>query len=109
MCQVIVLFIYISPLLPGLKVLLDPSWMHKYRPSRPMTDILLTERQRVRDEYLSMSQEFFSLPLEIGPSDRGPSYEVAIRATMYLPVPGFEPMFSVLPGELSYENILTCK
>ena len=37
------------------------------------------------------SLRFFSLPREIGPNDRGPPIKVVIRATMYLPVPGFEP------------------
>ena len=36
-----------------------------------ITDIPLNERQRVKDDHLSMSLRFFSLPLGIGPNDRG--------------------------------------
>ena len=39
-----------------------------------ITDIPLTERQRLKDDYLSMSLRFFNLPLGIGPNDRGPAF-----------------------------------
>ena len=59
-----------------------------------------TERQRLEDDHLSTSLRFFGLPLEMGPNDRGLPFEVGhIQATMYLPVPGFEPTSSGLLGE----------
>ena len=64
-----------------------------------VTDIPLTERQRLKDDHLSTSLRFFNLPLGIGPNDRGPPFQVVIRATMYLPVPGFAPTSSVFLGE----------
>ena len=39
-----------------------------------ITDIPLTERQRLKDEHLSTSLRFFDLPLGIGPNDRGPPF-----------------------------------
>ena len=68
-------------------------------------------RQELGDDHLSTSPRIFSLPLGIGPNDRGPSFEVVIQATMYLPVPGFEPgstayKVSVLPTELQWQNSL---
>ena len=39
-----------------------------------VTDIPLTERQRLKDEHLSMSLGFVSLPLGIGPNDRVPPF-----------------------------------
>ena len=64
-----------------------------------ITDIPLTERQRLKDDHLSTSLRFFSLPLGIGPNDRGPQFLVVIRGTMYLSVPGMEPTSSVFLGE----------
>ena len=64
-----------------------------------ITDFSLTERQRLKDDHLSTSSRFFNLTLGIGPNDRGQSFKVAIRATMYLPVPGIEPTSSVFLGE----------
>ena len=64
-----------------------------------ITDIPLTKRQRLKDDHLSTSLRFFSLPLGIGPNDRGPPFQVVIRATMYLRVPGIEPTPSVFLGE----------
>ena len=43
--------------------------------------------------------EVFNLPLGIGPNDRGPQFKVVIRATMYLPLPEFEPTSSVFLGK----------
>ena len=40
----------------------------------PITDIPLTERQRLKDDHLSTSLRFFNLPLGIGPNDRGPPF-----------------------------------
>ena len=40
------------------------------QPNSQVTDIPLTERQRLKDEHLSTSLRFFSLPVGIGP-DRG--------------------------------------
>ena len=36
--------------------------------------IPLTERQRLKDDHLSTSLRFFSLPLGIGTDDRGPPF-----------------------------------
>ena len=36
-----------------------------------ITDITLTETQRLKGDHLSMSLRFFNLPLGIGPNDRG--------------------------------------
>ena len=63
------------------------------------TDILLTEIQRPRQDHLSTFLMFFSLPLGIRPNDRGPPFEVVIRATMYQPVPGIKPRSPVFLGE----------
>ena len=38
------------------------------------TGIPLTERQRLKDDHLSTSLRFFSLPLGIGLNDRGPPF-----------------------------------
>ena len=43
--------------------------LHKYSLTQ-VTDIPLTEKQRLKDGYLSTSLRFFSLPLGIGPNDR---------------------------------------
>ena len=37
-----------------------------------VTDISLIKRQGLKDDHLSMLTRFFSLPLWIGPNDRGP-------------------------------------
>ena len=39
-----------------------------------ITYIPLTERQRLKDDHLSMSLNFFNLQLGIGPNDRGPPF-----------------------------------
>ena len=39
-----------------------------------ITDIPLTERQRLKDDHLSTSLRFFNLPLGIGQNDRGPPF-----------------------------------
>ena len=64
----------ISPYTTGLKALFNPSDRTKYSPSSQVTCIPLTERQRLMDDHLSMSLRLFSLPLGIGPSDRGPPF-----------------------------------
>ena len=64
-----------------------------------ITDIAITERQRLKDDHLSKSLRFFNLPLGTGPNDRGPPFYVAIQATMYVPVPGTEPTSSVFLGK----------
>ena len=48
-----------------------PSQMYKYNSSSQVTDIPLTERQRLKDDHLLTSLWFFSMPLEIGHNDRG--------------------------------------
>ena len=79
-------------------MLYDPCKLYKY--NSQVTDIPLNERQRLRDDYLSTSLRFFSLTLGIEPNDRGrPPFKVVTRATMYLPVPGFEPVYSVFLEE----------
>ena len=61
----------ISPCTTGLKALYDPS---EVLSNSQITDIPLTERQRLKDDHLSMSLRFFNLPLGIGPNDRGPPF-----------------------------------
>ena len=61
-----------------------------------ITDILLTERQRLEDDHLSMSLRFFNLPLGIGPNDRIPI--LSGHLSHYLSVPVIEPMSSVFLG-----------
>ena len=46
----------------------------RVQPISQVTDISLTERQRLKDDHFSMSLRFFSLPLGIGPNDRGPQF-----------------------------------
>ena len=41
------------------------------QPTSQVTDIPLSERQRLKDDHLSTSMRFFSQPLGIGPNDRG--------------------------------------
>ena len=48
----------------------DPSHLYKYGPSSQVTDNPLTERQRLKNDPLSMSLRVFSLQLGIGPNDR---------------------------------------
>ena len=85
----------ISPGDTGLKVLSDLSQMYKYSVSSLVTDIILTERQRIRDDHSSMSLRFFRMPLGIGSKDRGQQFEVVIQAIKYLPITGIEPMSCV--------------
>ena len=75
------------------------------QPNSQVTDIPLTETERLKDDHLSTSLRFFSLPLGIGPNVKGPPFQVVIRATMYLPVSGFEPtssMFLCVPRWVCY-------
>ena len=67
------------------------------QPNTQVTDIPLTERQRPKGDHFFL--RFFILPLWIGPSDRGPPFQVVIQPTMYLPVPGIEPTSPVFLGE----------
>ena len=60
----------ISACTTGLKVLYDPFVQSNYH----ITDIPLTERQRLKDNHFSVSLRFFNLPLGIGPNDRGPLF-----------------------------------
>ena len=80
------------------RMLFDPS---DCTSTAPFVKLLtfLTGRQRLKDDYLSMLWKFFSVPLGIGPNDRILPFYVVIRATMYLPLPGVGPMFSVFLGE----------
>ena len=55
--------------------------------------------KRFRNDHLSMSLKVFSLPLAIGPTDRGLQFSVATRDTMSLPALGLEPTSPVLLGE----------
>ena len=48
----------------GLKALYDPSDYTKYSPSSQVACMPLTERQRLKDDHLSMSLRFFNLPLQ---------------------------------------------
>ena len=41
-----------------------------------ITNIPLTERQRLKDDHLSTSLRFFNLQLEKGPNDRGLPFKV---------------------------------
>ena len=74
-----------SEITAEIKALLDSSWLHKYNPSSQVTDIPLTERQMFKDDHLSTSQRFFSLPFGIGPNDRRLPFLVAVQATIFLP------------------------
>ena len=58
----------ISPCTTELKALYDSS---EVLPNSQITDIPLTERQRLKDNHLSMSLRFFNLTLGTGPSDTG--------------------------------------
>ena len=98
---------YLNILQAGLKVLFDPSDWTKYSPSSQVTCIPLTERQRLKDDHLSTSFRFFSLPLGIGPNDRGPPFKLVIQATIYLLVLGFEPTSSVFLGECVTHKCVT--
>ena len=55
----------------GLKALFNPSDCRSTAQAHQVTNIPLTEGQRLKDDHLSMSLRFFSLPLETGPNDRG--------------------------------------
>ena len=67
-----------------------------------ITDIPLTERQRLKDEHLSTSLRFFNLQLGIGPKDRGPPFQVVIQTTIYLPVHGFWTTVLCVPRWVCY-------
>ena len=73
-------------------------------PNSQITDIPLTERQRLKDDHLSTSLRFFNLPLGIGPND--------IRTTIYICLYlGLNPhplcsYASVLPLDLSEMPVL---
>ena len=96
---VIFVIITTSPYTKGLKVQFDKTLLYNYSPSSLMTDIPLTERQGLKDDHLSMSRMFFSLPLGIGPIDKGPPFKLVIRATVYLPVLWFKHVSSVFLDE----------
>ena len=67
----------ISPYATGLKALFNPCsciQLHWYSQNSPVTDIPLTERQRLKDDHLSTSLRFFSLTLGIGPNNRGQQF-----------------------------------
>ena len=44
------------------------------QPNSQITDIPLTERQRLKDDHLSTSLRLCNLPLAIGTNDRGPPF-----------------------------------
>ena len=62
-CIVYILISTISPCTTALKLLYDPS-------NCTSTVQLSKKRQRLRDDHLSTSLEFFNLPLGTGPNDR---------------------------------------
>ena len=70
----------------------DPT--AQVQPNSQVTDIPLTERQRLTDDNLSTSLRFFNLLLWIGPNDRGQiqcrklsnTYKVSL---MYNPLVGY--------------------
>ena len=66
------------------------------QPNSQVTDIPLTETQRLKDDHLSMSLRFFNLPLGIGPMTEDRHFKWSSEP---LPVPGFEPTSSVFLGE----------
>ena len=57
----------------GLKALYDPATA-QVQPNFEVTDIPLTERQRLKDDHLSTSLRFFNLPLGIILNVRGPPF-----------------------------------
>ena len=77
-CMHVFVFIHsgISPCTTGLKALIKymTHLTALVQPNSQMTDIPLTERHRLKDDHLSMSLRFFSLPLGIGPNERGPPF-----------------------------------
>ena len=58
-------------------MLFEPSFLHKYSQSGLATDIPLRGKS-FRDNRLSMSLEFFSLPLEDGTNDKGLPFNMVI-------------------------------
>ena len=74
-CKFACLYLYLF-LVQYLHVLQDSKHYMTHptvqvQPNSQVTDISLTERQRLKDDHLSTSLRFFNLPLEIGLSDRG--------------------------------------
>ena len=59
----------ISPCTTGLIALCDPA---QVQPNSQVTNIPLTERQRLKDDHLSMSLRF------LAPNNRGPPFEMVI-------------------------------
>ena len=64
------------------------------QPNSKVTDIALTEGQRLKDDHLSTSLKFFTLPLGIGSNDRG----LTILSGLLM-VPGIKPTTAMFPGE----------
>ena len=60
----------INSFITGPKAL--PSQLHNYSPNSLVTDIPPTKRQWIKDDHLSISMRFFSLPLGTGSGGRGP-------------------------------------
>ena len=51
-----------------------PHLTTQVEPNSQVSDILITEIQRLKNDHLSMSLRFFSLPMGQGPNDRGLSF-----------------------------------
>ena len=49
-------------------------WPVQVQSNSQITDIPLTERQRLKDNSLSTSLKFFNLPDRMEPNDRGPPF-----------------------------------
>ena len=64
-----------------------------------VTDIPLTERQRLKDDYLSTSLRLFSLPLGIGPNDKRTAILSGHLSHYVSHVPRFEPTSFVFLGK----------
>ena len=64
--------------------------LYKYHRSSLVSDIPQL-KDTLKDDHLSMSLGFFSLPLGTGTNGRGPPYYMVIRANMHMTVPGIEP------------------
>ena len=67
------------------KVPFHSSQLHKYSSSSVITDIPLTERQSLRENHLSTSMRFLSLPLRIVPNDTGLPFFVASKTLCICP------------------------
>ena len=58
--------------------------------------VSLTVKTESWDDDLSMSLKFFRRPVEIGTDDRGLTFQVVIRAIMYLSIPGIQPHQAIM-------------